>query len=535
VELGMSIERVIVKNYRALASTDITLRPDFNIIVGDNESGKSTLLEAINLALKCQINRRPAAYELHPYLLNVDCVTKFLESHRNRNPVPPPEILIELYFKDSPELADLKGTNNSQKENAPGVSLTICLDDDNFREEYRDYIADPAALRTVPIEYYEVVWQTFAGALLVARSMPVRSSLIDPSSVSNTYAANKYILEFTRDYLTKKQQVDLALSYRKMRDVFLNDAGITRINEGLTKKKGVVSDKNLSIAMDMTTRAGWEGGVLPHLDEIPMTLVGKGEQSSIKIKLAMEAEKACEILLIEEPENHLSHSNLNRLVAHLAQGASGKQLIVATHSSFVLNKLGVDNILMFRGEKAISLSHLSDSTREYFKKLPGHDTLRMILAKRTILVEGPSDELIVQKAFFQKHGKTPLQAGVEVISVNSLAFKRFLEIAKLLKIDTCVVTDNDGNAVAVANKYAEYANEENIRICYSTDGKLSTLEKHLHSLNSRDNLNRILDQRCTDDDELLDYMLKNKTECALKILESKDTITMPDYIQHAIQ
>ena len=61
----MTIERVIVKNYRALRSADITLDPELNVIVGDNESGKSTLLEAINLALRCQLNRRPAAYELH--------------------------------------------------------------------------------------------------------------------------------------------------------------------------------------------------------------------------------------------------------------------------------------------------------------------------------------------------------------------------------------------------------------------------------------------------------------------------------------
>jgi predicted ATP-dependent endonuclease of OLD family len=72
----------------------------------------------------------------------------------------------------------------------------------------------------------------------------------------------------------------------------------------------------------------------------------------------------------------------------------------------------------------------------------------MILAEQTILVEGPSDELIVQKAFFQAHGKMPLEAGVEVISVNALAFKRFLDIAKLLEIDTYVVTDNDGSTRA---------------------------------------------------------------------------------------
>ena len=76
----MSIERVIIKNYRALASTDISLGSDLNVIVGDNESGKSTLLEAINLALKCQINRRPTAYELHPFLFNTGCVAQFIDA-----------------------------------------------------------------------------------------------------------------------------------------------------------------------------------------------------------------------------------------------------------------------------------------------------------------------------------------------------------------------------------------------------------------------------------------------------------------------
>lgn len=538
----MSIERVIVKNYRALASTDVRLRPDFNIIVGDNESGKSTLLEAINLALKCQINRRPAAYELHPYLFNIGCVAEYIENLNNLDKgrrLPPPEIMVELYFRESSDLATFKGSNNSIRENAQGVSLTICFDEDNCQEEYRSYIADPLGVKTIPIEYYKVVWQDFAGNTLTTASMCLRSSLIDPGSISNAYAANKYIVEFTREYLTKEQQVRVALSYRKMRDVFGGDPGISKINEGLAKKKGVVSEKVLSIAMDMTARAGWEGGVLPYLDEIPITLVGKGEQNSIKIKLAveaaLEAEKASQIILIEEPENHLSHPRLNQLLDHLVGKASGKQLIVTTHSSFVLNKLGVENVLMFRNNTAIRLTDLSKPTMNYFKRLPGHDTLRMILAKRTILVEGPSDELLVQKAYFQKHHKMPLQDAVEVISVNALAFKRFLEIAKALKIKACVVTDNDGKVAAVKAKYAEYLEEKDIQIFFSKDEELATLEPHILSTNGREKLNRVLGKSCSTNKELLSYMEDNKTEWALKILENTEQIEIPEYIQDAVK
>ena len=45
------IERIIIKGYRCFAKLDLAPNPGMNIIVGDNESGKSTLLEAVSLGL----------------------------------------------------------------------------------------------------------------------------------------------------------------------------------------------------------------------------------------------------------------------------------------------------------------------------------------------------------------------------------------------------------------------------------------------------------------------------------------------------
>jgi putative ATP-dependent endonuclease of OLD family len=345
---------------------------------------------------------------------------------------------------------------------------------------------------------------------------------------------NKYVLEIARDFLTKKQKVELALSYRHLRDTFLDDDSVKAINTELEKQTGTVTEKTLSIALDMTARSGWEAGVLPHLNDIPLTLIGKGEQNAVKIKLAIAAEDACILFLIEEPENHLSHSNLNRLIAHIEEAAKGKQLIIATHSSFVLNKLGVENILLFNGKKAITLSQLPTTTEEYFRKLSGHDTLRMILAKQTILVEGPSDELVVQRAFLQKYGKMPLEAGVEVITVRALASKRFLDIAKLLGIDTRVITDNDGDANALAVKFADYCSTANIHLCYSTDNNLRTLENHIVKLNKLEQLNKLFDKAYATEDELLHFMLNNKTDCALKMFDSPIDLVIPEYIENAI-
>ena len=530
----MPIERVIIENFKGLKRTDLALRDGLNILVGDNETGKSTVLEAINLALTRQLNRRDAGYELHPFLFHQQTVQEFIARVKAGETAVPIAILIEVYFAQDENLVRYKGTNNSRREDCPGVSLKIELDD-RYGASYAAYIADNDRLNMLPVEFYHAEWRDFAGEAVTPRTTPVRPVLIDPSALTNAYAANRYVVEIARDFLTDKQQVDLALSYRQMREMFQSEKSVAAINKELAGKKGVVSDRELSVGLDMTARSGWEASVTPHLDSLPLSLVGKGEQTSIKIRLALEAADKCHLLLIEEPENHLSHANLNQLVGYVAARSTGKQLIITTHSSFVLNKLGVEATILFDGKCGVRLSALPSDTRNYFMRLPGHDTLRMVLAKRSILVEGPSDELIVQKAYIQTHGKIPLQDGVEVISVTGLAFKRFLDIAQLLDLDVCVVTDNDGAPEQVNAKYTAYADNEKIVIYYSDDGSLKTLEPHLVAVNGLDTLNTIFGKTFTDVESLTKHMKSNKAETALALFESTIPVAIPKYIADAVR
>ncbi len=451
-------------------------------------------------------------------------------------PTSPPEILVELYFKPSQAVAEFKGVNNSLADDqAHGLSFKIKLDEDNFAEEYSEYVRDAAALNDIPIELYKIEWRNFAWSPgLTPQAVPLKSAFIDPSAISNTYAANKYVVEIIRDYLTKTQKIDLALSYRNMREEFQGDARIAAINANLAAQTGTVTDKTLSVAMDTTTRASWETGVLPHLDDIPLTLVGKGEQNAVKIKLAIAAADGCDVFLLEEPENHLSHTNLGRLINHLSESCAGKQLIVSTHNSFVLNKLGVDNVIMFDGVSGITLQDLPENTLSYFKRLPGHDTLRMILASRTILVEGPSDELIVQKGYTQTHGKLPLEDKVEVISVGT-SFKRYLDIAMRLNLNVSVVRDNDGDVVAKTTLFDAYTGNENIHIYIDDDNDARTLEPQIVKANGFTKLNTMLGTEFESDEAVTEHMTGNKTNCALKLFEHADDLVIPDYIQNAIR
>ena len=194
----------------------------------------------------------------------------------------------------------------------------------------------------------------------------------------------------------------------------------------------------------------------------------------------------------------------------------------------------MESVILFERGDNITLRDLTPDTQEYFMRLPGHDTLRLILASRSILVEGPSDELILQATFLKVHKKMPLDMGVDVISVRSLAFARFLEIAVLLNKRVAVVADNDGDVRALEGKYQDYTKNNNIGIYYDTDEECQTLEPQLLKANGRKTIESILERNFTDDSALLKYMHNNKADTALKFFTTAEPWAPPKYILDAI-
>jgi len=75
---------------------------------------------------------------------------------------------------------------------------------------------------------------------------------------------------------------------------------------------------------------------------------------------------------------------------------------------------------------------------------------------------------------------------------------------------------------------------KNIKICYDDDEEYPTLEPQLLKANSLEVLNTVLNKSFKDDAELLSYMGKNKTDCALKVFNSAADLTFPEYINNAI-
>ncbi len=543
----MHISKVRIENFKSFRkpfSMDFTDK--LNIIVGNNEEGKSTILEAIHLSLSGLYNGKYLRNELSEYLFNNEAVEEYKKSLEGETPLPPPQITIEIFIGGG-DLPAFTGDKNSTKGDACGFTLKILLDE-RYHDEYEEYVKNNFS--GVPIEFYECIWENFGREIITPKKIPVKSALIDSSSNRYNNGSDIYINHIIKNHLDTSQKNSLTQAHRKLQTTFVTEEAVIKVNDvikAISKQKA--KDKQVTISVDLSSRNAWENSILTYVEDVPFHHIGKGQQSIVKTKLALQHKKAQEanLILLEEPENHLSHSRLNYLIEEIKSKHLEKQIIISTHSSFVSNKLGLDNLIILNEKKNIPLTALETSTRDFFKKIPGYDTLRLILCKKAILVEGDSDELIVQKAYLTKYGCLPIENEIDVISVGT-SFLRFLQIAEKIGKKVAVVTDNDSDIEALENKYKDYLGENakpNIKICYDKvvdvgdliiKGKAfnyNTLEPKMIKANTHESIAEILEVNKNGDD-LLIYMNSNKTECALKIFDTGKAISFPEYIIDSI-
>lgn len=159
----MAIEKVIIQNFKKFKNPfEVKFNENINLLVGDNESGKSTILEAIHVALTGMYAGRNIRNQLSTYLFNREAVEEYLASVKNEQPIAPPEIMIELYFK-SGTLPEYEGNGNSEKSDGiEGIRFTISFSD-KFNSEYESLLKTEK-ITSLPIEFYEAKWFSFSRA-----------------------------------------------------------------------------------------------------------------------------------------------------------------------------------------------------------------------------------------------------------------------------------------------------------------------------------------------------------------------------------
>ena len=330
---------------------------------------------------------------------------------------------------------------------------------------------------------------------------------------------------------------ELRHAYRANRHEFTENQAVKLLNEKIQRSHDF-DGKVISLNLSENGIDDWKSDMSISLDGIPLENSGLGTQNMFKSELFLLQNSDVDVLIIEEPENNLSYANMSILISKLSK-SSNKQLFISTHSSFVANKLGLQNLHLVANKNIIPFKNLSRDTYNYFLKLPGYNTLRVLLAKQAILVEGAADELIVQRAYVDYFGKQPIEDGIDVMAVGSLAFQRYCQLAALINKPLTIITDNDGNYEAVKTRYEKYG--EIVTLCVETNNELNTLEPSVLSVNTDEfELFRSIiycgnDIQQRDQESILEFMKNNKTDWSMRVFSSSNKINYPKYILKAIE
>ncbi|HBM09500.1 MAG: ATP-dependent endonuclease [Pseudomonas sp.] len=525
------ITKIKIQGYRIYG--DFTLQPNkkLNILVGGNDAGKSTLLEGIGLALNGRIGGRSAQEELHPYWFNKELVDEFLKRCASGEKPGLPEILIELFLENRPELQFLCGAINSdRKTNAcPGISFKV-VPNPEYEEELAQWRESPTAL--IPVEYYKIEWRHFGDEALIRRPRQIAVAMIDSRTVRSSSGIDYHLRQILSDHLESNEKAKIAQQFRLVKESMTTES-LGEVNNRLREIRAPLDNQVMALAMDQSSQSSWEGSVTPHVNDVPFALAGQGQQASIKISLAMQRlSEQTSVVMIEEPENHLSHTSLTTLLSRIDDAAGERQLFISTHSAYVLNRLGLDSLRIFYKGCSSEITGLSPDTVSYFQKLPGYDTLRMVLAHKIVLVEGPSDEILFERFFRDMCGALPMQYGIDVMSMHGLALRRCLELCAAIDRPVAILRDNDGcDPEVLREPVADLLQAGRRELFIGAKEAGRTLEPQLISCNSAETLRRVLG--ITEQADLAKWMTREKTEGALRIASSTETIAAPPYMAEA--
>lgn len=534
----MTIQKIVVKNYKLLKDITIRFNSEINIFVGDNDTGKSTILEVLSILTTGKLNGYAFNRQLKENLFNKETRERYIEKvSAGLNPEPP-RIILEAYFDGDSEY---KGSENELDENTVGLRVVVDISESNT-EIYKQMLANDE-VKNIPVELYDVNYRYFSGAPVSFRSSPFKSIFIDTTRKEYAGLVDHFVSDSISDNLTEEELINLAVAYKASRRQFYNHDAVKKLNDAV-KVSPVIKGRAVSFDLREDDIDAWKKQMSVVVDGIPFEHIGFGTQNIIKIELALRnAEEQANVVLVEEPENNLAFSNMAHLVKHIVN-STGKQVFISTHSSYIANKLNLGNVILVRNGEVQPYSALPDETKKYFVKLPGYDTLRFVLASKVILVEGPTDDLIIQRAYKDRYGHFPADDGIDIIAIESLAFKRFADIANLIDKEVVIVTDNDGNIEEnIKQKYKDYIVKENLTFFYEFNEKLNTIESSVFAVNCdngqpRMSFKTIISKNSSlesrDYDGIMQYMMNNKTEWAFRVFEAEDSIDYPKYIQDVI-
>lgn len=208
---------------------------------------------------------------------------------------------------------------------------------------------------------------------------------------------------------------------------------------------------------------------------------------------AEESEPLHPILAAEEPEAHL-HPNAQKTLFRQLSDING-QMILSTHSPYLAAMADVYQIRSLvktnQGVVAHQISHqITDEEKNVIARSVLAKNGELLFAKCILLFEGVTEGQVLPSMFRIYTGSAPWDIGISCVGVDGKAYRPYLRLTSNFGIPTCILSDNDQNTKSeVTSIISKLANETGVslgsnllHVGYFADGNDFDAELIAHGL-----------------------------------------------------
>lgn len=388
-------DSISVSDYRPnLMSANLNGLGRINVLCGKNNSGKSTLLNALNELSKGDIHHTDSIRVMSRTSLVIKTKrTQVSKSDFDLSIVPEVDNALNQNNKPS-EIIRKRFSRDFIFEKLfecldEFILLEPSFDKDIFIEKFQKFLD-----KDYEYDFFEPTPNLPLGIInqLVDQFLPSRKSIrLIPTS---RYIPNNVKLRGFKNYDPGGERIVNLISHYKNQlpgsKEYLKFAELqrafTEISEGL--KFEVITTDDLELEVLFSNKEGfWVNAENSGL--------GLRDLLSILFEIVLPD---YDILLIEEPERHLHSSTQRRLLMYLSN--QNKQFFIATHSNVFLDLDYVDTIFIteyINGQ--ITVKNESSKARALMEL--GYSVADNLVSDLVILTEGPSDRVIIEHFLFE--------------------------------------------------------------------------------------------------------------------------------------
>lgn len=433
----MKIKELNVDGFRCLLGFEVRFEDDLTVIVGENDAGKSSLIECLKVVTQGRkVEKDDFNHDLTKmticvgteefkfgkvYELNEDSI---IEGNLTASPTEEYIEKIRAWLTDKD--LDLEDTGEQEKirQTAKTIGLTVRSNSnianlkatilEKFDGEDIEIVgASFPSFNNIQLDgrHFENVSGFFKEVFLKGKQ-----SEIWDEKISEDQTIEEFVKEKINSYSTHIEQSIKDTGVLSRMQLFLKDLTEVKI-EPIYQKKDLNIDAKVKF--------------MEHGKEVSIDKKGDGTKRRITMAL-LEYKKeqsliehdASTIYLLDEPDTHLHvKAQIEFLDTVKGFAANGSQVILTTHSPFIINSVKPKKLRLLENSNNHSkikfIKSAPDCADRILRSL-GIENTYLFFSKHIIIVEGETEEQFIPSYFIRAFDETLSSSLVKVINCKGI-------------------------------------------------------------------------------------------------------------------